>query len=35
MFDPASGEEIDQVVRDTVALPKSVIAQVGALVKGK
>jgi tripartite-type tricarboxylate transporter receptor subunit TctC len=33
MFDPASGEEVDQVVRDTVALPKEVLAKVSELVR--
>jgi tripartite-type tricarboxylate transporter receptor subunit TctC len=35
MVDPAEGEEIDAIVRDTVALPKAVLAKVRELTKPK
>jgi tripartite-type tricarboxylate transporter receptor subunit TctC len=35
MVDPASGEEIDAHVKETVSLPKSIVSQVGALAKSK
>lgn len=35
MVDPATGEEMDAIVKETLALPKSVISQVGALAKAK
>jgi tripartite-type tricarboxylate transporter receptor subunit TctC len=35
MIDPASGEEMDAIVRETMALPQAIIAQVGALAKSK
>jgi tripartite-type tricarboxylate transporter receptor subunit TctC len=35
MVDPATGEEIDAIVKETMALPKSIVAQVGALAKSK
>ena len=33
MFDPGTGEEMDQIVRDTVALPKALMAKFGELVR--
>jgi len=32
MLDPATGEEMDAIVRDTLQLPDSVIAKVGAMM---
>jgi tripartite-type tricarboxylate transporter receptor subunit TctC len=33
MLDPATGEEMDTIVRDTLQLPDSVVAKVGAMMK--
>jgi tripartite-type tricarboxylate transporter receptor subunit TctC len=35
MVDPASGEDIDAIVKETVSLPKAIVSQVGELTKVK
>jgi tripartite-type tricarboxylate transporter receptor subunit TctC len=32
MFDPASGEDMDAIVKETFALPKPTLAKIGALL---
>ncbi len=35
MLDPASGEEMDAIVRDTFALPQPTLAKIGAMLGQK
>ncbi len=35
MVDPGTGEELDEIVKETFALPKSILAQVGELTRPK